>query len=264
MWAAAVLPLCKKGERVQPCLEKIQNALDDLQKGLLNEACRSLLSIQELSWQETFFEHQKCWNAAYLVQDRRLKFEFLWPVRTNGVGTVIQEVQADTSILDEEEINLRVYGESRDIYVGGYKNQRLIELEKENMEGNFSDMLVGSFIAVASKQCNDNRPFWIARIEKIISADEKMVPHVIEVMWFAVKKGQDTYKGKYTPEILSFEKRQGIKGRRRGKAIYSLQELDISNTTVFSYNFYLSKIGCMYKKTIDCIKICLQEYLEEK
>jgi hypothetical protein len=50
MWAAAVLPLCKKGERVQPCLEKIQNALDDLQKGLLNEACRSLLSIQELSW----------------------------------------------------------------------------------------------------------------------------------------------------------------------------------------------------------------------
>jgi hypothetical protein len=137
-------------------------------------------------------------------------------------------------MLDKEEINLRVYGEFRDIYVGGYKNQKLIELEKKNMEGNFSDMLVGSFIAVASKQCKDKRPFWIARIEKVISTDEEIVPHVIEVMWFVVKKGQDTYKGKYTPEILSFQKCQGIKGRRTRKAIFSLQELDISNATVFS------------------------------
>jgi hypothetical protein len=181
-----------------------------------------------------FVKINKCWNAAYVVEDRRLKFEFLWPVRTNGAGIIDQEVQADTSMLDEEEINLRVYEESRNIYVGGYKNQRLIELEKENMKSDFFDMLVGSFIAVASKQCKDNRPFWIARIEKIISVDEKMVPHVIEVMWFAVKKGQDTYKGKYTPEILSFQKCQGIKGRRTRKAIFSLQELDISNATVFS------------------------------
>jgi hypothetical protein len=55
----------------------------------------------------------------------------LWPVRTNRAGTIDQEVQANTGVLDEEEINLRVYGESRDIYVGGYKNQRLIELEKK-------------------------------------------------------------------------------------------------------------------------------------
>jgi hypothetical protein len=106
--------------------------------------------------------------------------------------TVAEEDYADTGILDEKEINLRFYGESHHIYVGGYKNQRLIELEKENMEGDFSDMLVESFIAVASKRCKDNRPFWIARIEKIISADEKKVPQVIEVLWFAVKKGQDT------------------------------------------------------------------------
>jgi hypothetical protein len=211
------LPLCKKGEILSSTLfKKIQNALDDLQKSLLNEACRSLFSAQELLWGEAFFEKQKCWNATYLVQDRRLKFEFLWPVRTNGAGTVVQEVQADTGILDEEEINLRVYGESRDIYVGGYKNQSIIELEKKNTEGNFFDMLIGSFIAVASKQCKDNRPFWIARIEKIISTDEKMVSHVIEVMWFAVKKDQDTYKGKYTPEILLFQKRQGRKGLRTG------------------------------------------------
>jgi hypothetical protein len=53
-------------------------------------------------------------------------------------------------------------------------------------------MLVGFSIAVASEQ--DNRPFWIARIEKIISTKEKKVLCVIEVMWFVVKKRQDTYK----------------------------------------------------------------------
>jgi hypothetical protein len=100
--------------------------------------------------------------------------------------TVVEEDYMDTGILDEEEINLRVYGQPRDIYVEGYKNQRLIELEKVNMDRDFSDMLVGSFIANASKRCKDNRPFWIARIEKIISADENEVPQVIKVLWFAV------------------------------------------------------------------------------
>jgi hypothetical protein len=66
------------------------------------------------------------------------------------------------------------------------------------------------------------------------------------------------------PEILLFEKRQGRKYCGTGKIIYSLQELDFFKTRVFSYNFYLSKIGCMYNKTIDQIQIFLQEYLEEK
>jgi hypothetical protein len=84
------------------------------------------------------------------------------------VKTIVEENYVNTAILDEEEINLRVYRESHDIYVGGYKNQRLIELEKENMEEYFSKMLVRSFFAVASKRCKNNRPIWIARIEKII------------------------------------------------------------------------------------------------
>jgi hypothetical protein len=48
MGAADVLPLCKKRERVQPSIEKIQNALNDLQKGLQNEACQSFFSPQKL------------------------------------------------------------------------------------------------------------------------------------------------------------------------------------------------------------------------
>jgi hypothetical protein len=53
------------------------------------------------------------------VQDKRLKLQFLWPIRTNGAETVAEEENAKTGILDEEEINLRVYGKSCDIYVEG-------------------------------------------------------------------------------------------------------------------------------------------------
>jgi hypothetical protein len=125
------LPFCKKGEKVQPYLEKIQNILNDLQNRLLNKACRTLLSPQEVSWWEAFFEEQKYWNALYLVQNRRLKFQFLWPIQSNSAETIVEKIHADSSILDEEKINLRVYGKSCDIYVGGYKNQKLIKLEKK-------------------------------------------------------------------------------------------------------------------------------------
>jgi hypothetical protein len=43
-----------------------------------------------------------------------------------------------------------------------------------------------------------------------------------------------------------------------------VQDLDIIETTVFPYNFYLNKLGTMYKKTIERIQIGLEEYLVEK
>ncbi len=63
------------------------------------------------------------------------------------------EEAEETRMMDEKEINLCVFGETRKIYVGGYKNQKVIELEKENMNGDFSNIVVGSFIAIASKRC---------------------------------------------------------------------------------------------------------------
>jgi hypothetical protein len=50
IWIANILPFCKKGERVQSYLEKIQTALHNFQKRLLNKACQAFLSFQEVSW----------------------------------------------------------------------------------------------------------------------------------------------------------------------------------------------------------------------
>ena len=117
-----------------------------------------------------------------------------------------QEHRQQGGVLDEEEINLQVYRETCDIYVGGYRNQRVIELEKENMDGDFSNLQLGTFIAVASKHCPDRRQFWIARVEKIIAQSENEIPKVIEVLWYAAKKGRDSFKEKYVPNVLGSKK----------------------------------------------------------
>jgi hypothetical protein len=43
-----------------------------------------------------------------------------------------------------------------------------------------------------------------------------------------------------------------------------VQDLDISETVVLSYSLFLSKVGTMYKKTIDTVQLRLKEYLAEK
>jgi hypothetical protein len=43
-----------------------------------------------------------------------------------------------------------------------------------------------------------------------------------------------------------------------------VQDLDITKTTVFSYNFFLSKVGTLYKKIIEKIQTRLDKYLVEK
>ncbi len=98
----------------------------------------------------------------------------------------------------------------------------------------------------------------------IISREENNVPKLIQVLWHAVKNGQDPWKGKYALEVLGFEKHKGRKGKGAQKPIWSVQDLDISDTVVLSYNFFLSKGGTMYKKTVDRVQLCLNEYLADK
>jgi hypothetical protein len=263
MWAAEILPLLRKGERMQNSLEYIQKALVDIEEGILNVHVRKLLAPEEVKWWETFFQEQRDQNAFWMVQDRRLKYAFIWPGSENHEATPrLEEVESEE--INEAEIDLRVYGQSREIYVGPFRNQRAIELEKENMDGDFSDLQINSYIAVPSNHCENKRKFWIAKVEKIVSQEENGVPKLIQVLWHAVKKGQDPWKGKYAPEVLGFEKHKGKKGKGARKPIWSVQDLDISETVVLSYNFFLSKVGTMYKKTIDRVQLRLKEYLVEK
>ena len=88
--------------------------------------------------------------------------------------------------LTEEEIHERVYGQDRDIYVGRYRNQKLIDLEKENMDGDLSDLERNSMICVAAPpDCPDKRLFWIAKVEKLFLTSENGVPILVSVLWYA-------------------------------------------------------------------------------
>ncbi len=55
MWASEILPLCKKGKRIQNSLEKIQEALLEIEKGILGPEDRNLFSADEKSWWRAFF-----------------------------------------------------------------------------------------------------------------------------------------------------------------------------------------------------------------
>jgi hypothetical protein len=44
--------------------------------------------------------------------------------------------------------------------------------------------------------------------------------------------------GRYALKVLGFEKHKGRKGKGVQKPIWSVQDLDISETIVLSYNFF--------------------------
>jgi hypothetical protein len=85
---------------------------------------------------------------------------------------------------------------------------------------------------------------------------------MISVLWHAVKRGQDAYTGKYMPKVLRYEKRKTGKGKGTQQPVWFYQDIDLSVTTVFAYNFFLTKSNTMYKKTVGRIQIRLKE-LEE-
>ena len=259
MWASDATPLCKKGDKVDLSSEEMEKALQVVEKGILD--ARILFSDSDMNWWNTFFEEQRQFNLSLLIPDRPLNYAFVWP--NSNIAEAEEHVSEQVQV-NEAEIDLRVFGPTRDIYVGPYRNPKLIALDKENMEGDFSDLQLNTFIAVPSENCESKRKFWIAKVEKILRRDDNNVPRIISVLWHAVRKDQDPWKGKYAPEVLGFEKNKSKRSKGAQKPIWSIQELDISDTVVFSYNFYLSKNDTLYKKTISRIQIRLKEYLVEQ
>jgi hypothetical protein len=124
-----------------------------------------------------------------------------------------QDIEVQIAKVNEAKINLQVYEETQDIYVGAYKNQQMIDLEKQEMDDDLSYLLLNSYIGVPINQCKNKRNFWIAKVEKVVEQNEKNIPKMIQVLWHAVKKGQDLWKRRYLLEVIRYEKQQGKKGR---------------------------------------------------
>lgn len=91
-------------------------------------------------------------------------------------------------VLNKAEIEERVYGPTREIYVSPYRSQDQIDAKRENMEGDYSDLEVHTFIVVAGA---DFELFWVAKVEKIRVQDELNIPTTISVLWHAAKDGSD-------------------------------------------------------------------------
>jgi hypothetical protein len=108
MWAADILPLCKKGARIQCSLEWIQNELLVLERTIM-DGSKKFFSLEDTTWWKTFFEEQRQQNASWMVQDRRLKTIFIWPILEIGQVTLRAETDIQVEEVDEAAVDLRVY-----------------------------------------------------------------------------------------------------------------------------------------------------------
>lgn len=121
---------------------------------------------------------------------------------------------------------------------------------KDNMEGDYSDLKVNTFIVLAREY------FWE---EKKLVWDELNIPKTISALWHATKNGSDSWKAKYLPEVLNYEKKgQTREGAYETNLVH--QEIDLLSLAVFVY-FYLTKLDTLYKKMVYRIKIWIVEFL---
>jgi hypothetical protein len=51
-------------------------------------------------------------------------------------------------------------------------------MEREEMDGDFSDLLLNSYIVIPSNHCKNKQKFWIAKVENILTRKQN-VPKMI-------------------------------------------------------------------------------------
>jgi G:T-mismatch repair DNA endonuclease (very short patch repair protein) len=66
----------------------------------------------------------------------------------------------------------------------------MIDLEKQDVDGDFSNLLLNSYIAVPSNHYKNKINFWIAKVEKVVEQDEKNVLKVIKFYGMLSKKSE--------------------------------------------------------------------------
>ncbi|KAL3697175.1 hypothetical protein R1sor_011251 [Riccia sorocarpa] len=94
-----------------------------------------------------------------------------------------------------------------------------------------------SFLAVLA---DDETSFWICQVLKINSRNEEGEPTSVQIQWYATEDS-NPYTGKFYPE----KRRTNGKGRA---ALY-MQEIDLEEVTVMSFNFIFTTARRLWKIT---------------
>ena len=163
--------------------------------------------------------------------------------------------------LQENEVNDELLGPNRPVYCGSYRNPKVVEREKECMEGDLKDLEVGTWICVqASSDSEDGRPFWLAKVLSIDAHLPDGSPGRISIVWYTCSEDDDDpFEAKYHVELRSLPESSRSYGRNKPRREENRDTIDVSKTTVLAYNFILKSSMQMLKRTVDKIKIKLKD-----
>ena len=125
------------------------------------------------------------------------------------------------------------------------------------MEGDLKDLEVDTWICVQASK--GDRPFWLAKVLAIDSLLPDGSPSTISILWYTCSEDDDDpYEAKYHVELRPLPE-SSRRSRNKPRREENTDSIDISKTTVLSYNFVLKSSMQMLKKTTDRIRKKLEE-----
>ena len=163
--------------------------------------------------------------------------------------------------LHDDQVNEELLGPNRPVYCGSYRNPKVVEKEKECMEGDLKDLEENTWICVqASKDSHDGRPFWLAKVLSIDSRLPDGSPTMTSIVWFTCSEhDDDPFEAKYHVELRPLPESSRSYGRSKPRREENTDTIDVSKTTVLAYNFILRPSMQMLKRTVDRIKQKLKD-----
>src|SRR5450759_3233498 len=205
-------------EEEDPDVQKQDNnskILAKYRKAIIDQGFNYFRDEDKLWWMR-FFEKQEEILRHHL-EPEQWRFEWTWAARC----TVPLAEEVDIMLPIPEHLAEKVAGVPKTMYSRRRKAPPSF--------GDYRDLETNTkFSMICVKAAGDprKRPFWLAKVEEILTKLNE-VPDKIKITWYTMDSNDPALEGKYFPE----------KSKSSNKFLED--ELSLSETTVYAYNFAL-------------------------
>lgn len=190
-------------------------ALSRYRKAIMDQGFTYFRDEDKLWWIE-FFEKQED-IVRHHLEPAQWRYEWTWPAKLSEASCIVEEMQPQVP----EHLLQKVSGKQSTMYSGRRKTSPSF--------GDYRDLKTNTkFAMICVKAQGDPRkkPFWLAKVAEVMTHVDE-VPEKIRIIWYTMDSDEPALEGKYFPE------------RSKSSKKIMEDELSLSETTVYAYNFAL-------------------------